>query len=260
LNRVSLIEDLSGVRFQVSRKAQIRIFSTLVFLAVLGSWIYHMSVFRPARNFHEIEAGKFYRSAQLGKDEFEEIVQRYGIRTVINLRGHQPGEWWYDDEESELKRLNVRQEDIGFSTEQMQTKEDWARYAQLLKTAQRPILVHCRSGADRTGEATAVYMMDYMGKSKEEALKQLSFRYLHIPLFLRAKTLFVENYRGADWLISGYDPCAIEFRAYAKAESQCDSRPPIEAVEGKSPEPQKTPAQPDVKPASDLTPAVKQNG
>jgi protein tyrosine phosphatase (PTP) superfamily phosphohydrolase (DUF442 family) len=221
----------SGVGLQVSRQVRSRILMTVVLLAGLGSWIYHMSVFRPARNFHEIDAGKFYRSAQLGKDEFEDIVHKYGIRTVINLRGHQPGEWWYDDEESELKRLHVRQEDIGFSTEQMQTKEDWTRYAELLKTAQRPILVHCRSGADRTGEATAVYMIDYMGKSRDEALKQLSVRYLHLPWFLPAKTLFVENYLGADWLTrapseGGYDPCAKEFRAYAKGESHCPP-PPI---------------------------------
>jgi protein tyrosine/serine phosphatase len=210
----------------VSRKVQIRIFVVMICLAVLGRWIYHMSVFRPAKNFHEIDAGKFYRSAQLGKDEFEDVVKKYGIRTVINLRGHQPGEWWYDDEESELKRLHVRQEDIGFSTEQMQTKEDWARYAQLLKTVERPILVHCRSGADRTGEASAVYMLDYMGKSRDEALKQLSVRYLHLPMFLPAKTVFIENYQNAEWLLNGgYDPCAKEFRAYAKSESHCGRFP-----------------------------------
>lgn len=192
-----------------------------VVLCALGAMIYRMSVFRPAKNFHEIDPGKFYRSAQLGKDEFEDVVKKYGIKTVINLRGSQPGEWWYDDEKGELDRLHVRMENIGFSTEQMQTKQDWARYQELLQSAERPILVHCRSGADRTSEASAVYVMDYMGKSREEALDQLSLKYLHVAMFMKAKSLFVENYQGRDWLLKDYDPCKTPFRAYAKSESGC---------------------------------------
>ena len=193
----------------------------IVVLCALSAAIYRMSVFRPAKNFHETDPGKFYRSAQLAKDEFEDTVKKYGIKTVINLRGSQPGEWWYDDEKSELERLHVHLENIGFSTEQMQTKQDWARYAEILKTAERPILVHCRSGADRTSEATAVYMIDYMGKSREEALEQVTLKYLHIPFGLRAKRLFVENYQGRDWLLKSYDPCNEPFRPYARTDSGC---------------------------------------
>lgn len=207
----------------ISRKLIRRILIGLSFVALVA-WGYRNSVFRPAKNFHELDPGKFYRSAQLAKDEFEDLVKTYGIKTVINLRGSQPGEWWFDDEKSELERLHVRMENIGFSTEQLQTREDWLRYSELLKTAERPILVHCRSGADRTGEASAVYQIDYMGKSREEALDQLSIHYLHMMPFLPAKTLFVENYKGADWLLKEYDPCSKIFRKYAKRESNC---PPV---------------------------------
>jgi len=195
----------------------------LVILSALGGFIYHTSVFRPAQNFHVIDPGKFYRSAQLGKDEFDGIVAKYGIKTVINLRGSQPGEWWFDDEKSALERLHVRMENIGFSTEQMQTKEDWVSFIQLLRTAERPILVHCRSGADRTGEASAVYMMDYMGTDRTTALEQLSLKYLHVSMFMPAKRLFVENYQGADWLMNKYNPCDAPFREYARSESHCPS-------------------------------------
>jgi protein tyrosine phosphatase (PTP) superfamily phosphohydrolase (DUF442 family) len=198
-----------------------RVLIAAVLLAAIGAFMYHASVFRPAMNFHEIDPGKFYRSAQLSKDEFDDIVQKYHIRTVINLRGSQPGEWWFDDEKSALDRLNVRFENIGFSTEQLQTKEDWTRYLELLKTAERPILVHCRSGADRTGEATAVYKYDYMHATKEQALEQVSVRYLHVPLFMPAKRLFIENYEGPDWLLNKYNPCEQKFRAYARVESGC---------------------------------------
>lgn len=186
--------------------------------------IYRTSVFRPAKNFHEIDPGKFYRSAQLVKEEFVDVVQQYGIKTVINLRGSQPGEWWFDEEEATLRQLGVRLESIGFSTEQLQTKEDWKRYVELIGSAPRPILVHCRSGADRTGEATAIYMIDHMGVDHTEALKQVSLNYLHVSMLLPAKRLFVANYEGHDWLLNGYDPCEEKFRAFARDESNCASR------------------------------------
>lgn len=198
----------------------ILIVGVIAFLS-LGATIYRMSVFRPLKNFYVVDENKFYRSAQLLGSEFEEVVKQYGIRTVINLRGSQQGEWWYDDEASTLARLGVRHENIGFSTEHLQTREDWIRYNEILKTAERPILIHCRSGADRTGEAAAVYAIDYMGKTNEEALELVSPKYLHIPLFHPAKRLFVRNYGGPEWAQNSYDPCSPTFRKYAKGESSC---------------------------------------
>ena len=203
-------------------KRYLKIATLMIALVALGGWIYRTSVFRPAKNFHVVDENKFYRSAQLRGYELEEAVRIYGIKTVVNLRGSQPGEWWFDEEKAALEKLGVKHENIGFSTEHLQTKEDWARYNEILRTAERPILIHCRSGADRTSEATAVYMMDHMGKTREEALKQVSLRYLHVPFFHPAKTLFVENYQGPDWVKTSYDPCSEKFRKYAKRESGCE--------------------------------------
>jgi len=203
------------------KRILLRSLAALIVLSALGAFIYRASVFRPAKNFHEIDPGKFYRSAQLAKDEFDEIVKKYGIRTVVNLRGSQPGEWWFDDEKAALERLGVRFENLGFSTEQLQTKEDWEKYIDILKTAERPILVHCRSGADRTGEATAVYVHDYMHADREKVLEQVSLRYLHVSLLQPAKRLFVESYEGPEWLLTRYDPCEPKFRPHARNESRC---------------------------------------
>lgn len=202
----------------------------LLALTLLGSWIYRTSVFRPAKNFHVVEEGKFYRSAQLRGYEFEDAVKNLGIKTVINLRGSQPGEWWFDEEKSTLDRLGVRFESIGFSTEQLQTREDLLRYLELLKTVERPILVHCRSGADRTGEASAIYAMDYMHKPREVAMEHVSAKYLHVWFLQPAKRLFVENYAGPDWAQGIYNPCSDKFRSYAKRESGCDLVPSTAAA------------------------------
>ena len=49
-------------------------------------------------NFHEIDPGKYYRSAQLHPDELQKAIDHFQIRTVINLRGEAPEEKWFQEE------------------------------------------------------------------------------------------------------------------------------------------------------------------
>ena len=195
--------------------------SRLIYLAVgalllgLLSWqIYRMSVFRPAKNFHEVDPGKYYRSAQLTREEFDEAIREHGIKTIINLRGAGPGEKWYDDEEAVARERGVKLLNFGFSTKHVPHRKALLPLLEALKTAERPILVHCRSGADRTGEVSTLYEMLYMGKNKEEALEQLSLRYLYVRPFAPAKRMFIDDWQGEDWARYQYDPCDPKYEAY----------------------------------------------
>jgi hypothetical protein len=58
-------------------------------------------------NFHSVEEGALYRSAQLTKDELRVAVRDHGIKAILNLRGAHPGEPWYDDEVSISGALGV---------------------------------------------------------------------------------------------------------------------------------------------------------
>ena len=51
--------------------------------------------------------------------------------------------------------------------------------AHLFETVERPVLLHCQSGADRSGFAAALYLMLVEGRPVTEARKQLSLRYGH---------------------------------------------------------------------------------
>ena len=188
----------------------------VLFFCVFGVWTYGASTFRPAKNFHEVDPGRFYRSAQLTGAEFEDVAATHHVKTVINLRGSQPGEPWYDEEAKTLERLGVKLINLGFASGETQSPELWQQYLDALKTAERPILVHCRSGADRTGEASAIYAYDYMKADRESALQQLSFRYLHVGAFKPAKRAFVREYRGPNWLAKYYNPCSRALRLYAR--------------------------------------------
>ena len=48
------------------------------------------------------------------------------------------------------------------------------------RTLEKPFLLHCKSGADRSGFAAALYLIAHEGASVAEARRHLSFRYLHL--------------------------------------------------------------------------------
>lgn len=162
---------------------------------------------RLTRNFSEVDPGKLYRSAQLTGSELQGFIAKYGIKSVINLQGKRPGVRWYDEETKVLSDLGVTQINLEMTVESIPKRFELLKLLEAYKTLERPILVHCRQGSDRTGEAVAIYKMEYMNKSREEAMSSFSFRHFYVELFAPAKAYFVENYQGKDWAYADYDHC-----------------------------------------------------
>lgn len=184
-------------------------------LAFLSVFLLTQSACRISSNFHEVHEGNLYRSAQLHEREFEIAIKKLGIRTIINLRGAHPGEGWYDAETKVARKYGVTLIDIGMSAKRLPHPQHLASLLDAYRDAARPILIHCKAGADRTGEAAAIYAMEYMGKSRKEALAMLTPRYLHIEQFMPAKRYFIrELYQGLDWAYHSYDPCLPGVKYY----------------------------------------------
>ena len=177
-----------------------------VFLFVSGVLAY-TSLFRITKNFYEVDPGKFYRSAQLTKGELEDVIKAHGIQTVISLRGYPQPILNAEPEFDTLKRLGVEFEKYDLSEDDFPSKEDLTSIISAFKNKKKPILIHCRSGADRTGMISALYQIEEMGISKEQALDQLSFKYWHIRNFHPAMSEFVKIYDGWNWALSNYNPC-----------------------------------------------------
>jgi protein tyrosine/serine phosphatase len=185
-------------------------------LTALILWLWQASIVRISQNFEEVDPGKFYRSAQLTPQELEEKIKLYKIKTVISLRGAPEKSYWVDAQRKVLKNLNVQFVPISWTTDYFPESAQLKNYLQTLKTAAYPILVHCRTGADRTGEATALYAIDFMKLPKEEAIsKYLSFKYWHVEAFHPAKKEFVRRYQGIEQALSSYDVCAKENQDFA---------------------------------------------
>ena len=84
----------------------LRISLLLVVLALAACGAY-LGVLQINGNFHVVIADELYRSAQLTPAEIAVYTKRYGIRTIVNLRGKGEGSEWYDDEVVAAKGLGV---------------------------------------------------------------------------------------------------------------------------------------------------------
>lgn len=175
----------------------------------------------PACKYYEVDEGKVYRSAQPDARQLSEAASA-GIKTVINLRGPNPGKPWYDVEKEATTKAGILQIDIPMSADRIPHRKDLIALLDAFKKVPRPLLIHCMAGVDRTGEASAIYQMLYMGKSKEEALDMLSPEFGHFENIKPAKIYFIRDvWKGEAWARNQYDPCTGEYDHYDINNSEC---------------------------------------
>ena len=132
-------------------------------------------------NLHAVSAGILYRSAQLSKNEIRAVVREYAIKSVLNLRGAHEGQSWYDDEIETANELGVAHFDYPLSSKRIVTSEQIAEILDIVRKAPKPLLIHCKSGADRSGLVAALYRFSETGASAAEADQELSLLYGHFP-------------------------------------------------------------------------------
>lgn len=189
----------------------------MIGFVLFAAFIWRSSTFRISKNFDVVDPGRFYRSAQLTPKELEQVIDQYGIKTVISMRGAPENSFWVKPQQEVLERKGVKFVTASWMTDFFPDKENFLKFAHALREEQYPILVHCRTGADRTGEASAIYAMEFMGQSKEEAIqKNLNVDHYHVATFHPAKSEFIRRWKGLDEMISTYDLCAPEWRDFAE--------------------------------------------
>lgn len=133
-------------------------------------------------NFHPVVDGQAYRSAQPKGDDLDRYHQAYGIKTVINLRGQSDGSKWYDEEIAASERLGITHVNFRMSANRELSQDDAKALVQLMDGAEKPILIHCKAGSDRSGLASALYVAAVERGSEKDAEGQISLKYGHISL------------------------------------------------------------------------------
>jgi len=171
------------------------------------------AVFRLAwSNFAEVVPGKLYRCNHPTPGRLAAIKHRYGLKTLINLRGHrQCGSDALSRRAAQT--LGLVHVDMAFESRGAPQRDRILRFAEIYATLQLPALMHCKSGADRAGLASGLAVL-FEGGTASQALNQLSWRFGH---FSRARTGILDAFfmlyakEGEsrlpflDWVRSGYD-------------------------------------------------------
>jgi protein tyrosine/serine phosphatase len=173
-------------------------------------------------NLEEIAPG-VWRSNQPSPKRLRRYA-KMGIKTVINLRGVGAGSPYLFETEA-TTALGMTQIDHSLSAKSLFPKETYLGLLDSFDTAERPLVMHCKSGADRAGLASALWLLHKENAPIEIAQKQLSLRYMHLKndktgilddmLIAYAKDIAVQPQSIKDWLATRYDPAAIT-KAFAE--------------------------------------------
>lgn len=182
-------------------------------------------------NFHWVVPGEAARSAQAYARLLTPFLRHRGIRTVLNLRGENPHFGWWRYEKRVCKRLGIAHVDVMVNSRTLPARQTLVALLDAFDAAERPFLVKCSGGQDRTSFASALYILHRDGwGGYARALGQFArWPYLHLPKRMQrwAKLFFVYAHETAQewplraWIEHDYVP--EQFMAWLDARGAPDS-------------------------------------
>lgn len=132
-------------------------------------------------NFGVVEPGRVYRSGQISGPVIRKTLQRNHIGLIVRLSGDgTPDE---KAEEAAARELGVDRVYLGLAGDGLGDPNVYPRaLADIVKANQngKAVLVHCQSGAQRTGGIIATYRILVEGRSPDEAFAEMR-QYGHDP-------------------------------------------------------------------------------
>ncbi len=158
------------------RKINMIVGPGLLLGAIIGIW-YLVDQFVPYWHFRTVEKGQFYRSSQLGEKDLADAIERYGIKTVINLRAEHErahGDWW-TMEHRVAKENGARVLDVPLLSGTPPNKEEVEKLLRAMDDpANMPVLVHCYHGSIRSAAIEGLFRIEYMGEDGETAYDRMT--------------------------------------------------------------------------------------
>jgi protein tyrosine phosphatase (PTP) superfamily phosphohydrolase (DUF442 family) len=136
-------------------------------------------------NLHVVEPGAVYRSAQLSSDRLAALADELSLRSILNLRGAQPASAWFQGEREVAAREGLHEYSLRLSAASLPSRDQLRRLIALLDGAERPLLIHCYRGSDRTGLAAALWVL-LSGGDLEAARAQYGFEHGFVAALSRS--------------------------------------------------------------------------
>jgi protein tyrosine/serine phosphatase len=166
----------------------------------------------PFLNFAVVKPEVLLRSGQPYPGDIENLYSEYGFRTILCLNESERPELYEFAAARGIRVICMKmrasdpptREQVRLFFEMVQGKEmELARYSRIITACpgcegkrirfEKPVLVHCIGGSDRTGIMIALYRVQFEGWSKAAAKREM-IRHFHNPLRYPALLDFLEAY------------------------------------------------------------------
>lgn len=174
-------------------------------------------------NMYQIAPG-VWRSNQPSVARFRRI-EAMGIRTVLNLRGEDKFSFYLFEKETSAA-LGLTLIDHKIYARQLVDRARFLQLFEIFDRIEKPFVLHCKSGADRAGLVSALWLLDKEGASIEQAKAMLSLKYMHLK-WTRTGLMghLLDTYEADNaatpmqvrqWFAEHYDPAAIAVSFHAR--------------------------------------------
>ncbi len=189
-------------------------------------------------NFGVVVEGEVFRSAQPRLSQLESWADEYSLRTVVRLRASLKNDL-PDAEREKAAALGLTFHEVEMTARRRPGLIELKELVRVLESAERPMLIHCRGGVDRTGVASVMAAMAVGGEDYQTARGQL-FRDSGITRMLSDYEAWCgatgldgggwEQFR--DWLLNEYRPGYYWVRIEVPSQRTADpgARIEIDAV------------------------------
>ena len=129
------------------------------------------------RNFYKL-SNRAYRSNHPSPGFIKKLKEKHGLKTVISMRkANNTGQYLLEKEACDKLQINLVHHPM--SSRKLPDAQKIVDAKHLLESVEYPILIHCKSGADRAGLMSVLYKHFIEREPMEIAIKQLSIKYGH---------------------------------------------------------------------------------
>jgi protein tyrosine/serine phosphatase len=131
-------------------------------VSMLIAWEKFIEDYVIPKNFGVVEAGQIYRSGHISPLLIKKTLMKYNIKGVISLIGDSTSNVFDNAERKAASELGIERLIFGLRGNGTGDVNDYAKIIAAICRFQRegkPVLIHCASGAERTGGVIAVYRL-----------------------------------------------------------------------------------------------------
>lgn len=185
-------------------------------------WADHGILRKVWTNFYQIGPG-VYRSNHPSVKQFHRFKDM-GIKTVLSFRAHNFAPT--HTERYICDKVGLTLAICPLSATRAPRVDEMNALLEMFDTLEKPFVMHCKSGADRSSIASALYQIDQMGYSPVQAKAMMSIKFIHLKWTKKGiLDTFLKAYSDAfeatgiglrDWIRTDYDPDALQSRFIKK--------------------------------------------